>query len=217
MERELNQNPSQKMRIGDLASDPLMIDMRQSIDHFDAAFLHLLSERMRLVYKIIALKLNQGIDLQQSDARKEDMKALIEKSVQLSLEPHFFQKILDLVFQDAMMQYEQKASASRLQGPASGSSFLSLAELRKSLLNLDNALCYILAERFCVVKKIGRYKEDLNIPPLDPVRWQQVLDNKAEAAQQHGISVSLVKEIFNAIHEVALVIEEDIKTPQTGS
>ena len=207
----MNQNPSQKKKISDLANDPLMIDMRRSIDHFDAAFLHLLAERMRLVYKIIALKLELGIDLQQSDARKEDMKALIEKSVQLKLEPHFFKKILDLVFQDAMMQYEQKASASRLQGPASGNSFLSLAELRQSLLNLDNALCYTLAERFCVVKKIGLYKEDLNIPPLDPVRWQQVLDNKAEAAQAHGISISLVKEIFNAIHEVALVIEEDIK------
>ncbi len=199
------------MKIKDLANDPLMIDMRQSIDHFDAAFLHLLAERMRLVYKIIALKLAQGVDLQQSDARKEDMKALIEKSVQLELEPHFFKKILDLVFQDAMMQYEQKASTNRLQGPAKGNIFLSLAELRQSLLNLDNSLCYILAERFCVVKKIGRYKEDLEIPPLDPVRWQQVLDNKSEAAQSHGISVSLVKEIFNAIHEVALVIEEDIK------
>jgi len=200
-----------------LANDLLMIDMRQSIDHFDTAFLNLLAERTRIVNNIIVLKLEEGIDLQQSDARKEDMKVLIEMSVELKLEQHFFKKILDLVFQNAIMQHEQKIPENSLQGSIIDDKLQSLADLRKRLLNLDKALCIVLAERFCIVKKIGQYKEILNIPPLDPVRWQQVLQHKAETAQMLGINVSLVKEIYNAIHEVALAIEEDIKTPQSNN
>lgn len=202
------------MTVPDLANDPLMIDMRRSIDHFDTAFLHLLSERMRIVRKIIALKLKQGIDLRQSDARKQDMKEIIEMSVQLKLERHFFKKILDLVFQDAITQYAQEDQTGSFQAPMIDFQSLALPELRKSLLNLDKSLCFVLAERFCVVKRIGLYKESLKIPPLDPVRWQQVLDDKAEASQKLGISVSLISNIFNAIHEVALAIEEDIKISQ---
>lgn len=212
MESKLTLNHSQKMKLKDLANDPLMVDMRLSIDYFDTAFLHLLAERMRVVQKIIRLKLSQNIDLRQSDARIEDMKELIEMSVQLKLEPHFFKKVLDLVFQDAITQYEQEAqTADPLQEPGIVNKLWSLADLRKSLLNLDKSLCFVLAERFCIVKRIGQYKEDLHIPPLDAVRWQQVLDNKTETAQKLGISVSLITDIFNAIHEVALVIEEDIK------
>jgi chorismate mutase len=207
----LNRSPGDKTR--DLSADPFMTDMRQSIDHFDAAFLHLLSERMRTVRKIIALKREQNTDLGQSDARLEDMKELIEMSVQLKLEPHFFKEILDLVFQDAMTQSESESDADEGRSLFIGDATPSLEDMRSSLLNLDKSLCFVLAERFCIVKRIGRYKEQLNVPPLDPVRWQQVLENKAETAQKLGISVSLVKNIFNAIHEVALAIEEDVKTP----
>jgi len=213
MEGGLALNQSKGDGTRDLSADPFMTDMRQSIDHFDAAFLHLLSERMRAVRKIIALKREQNIDLGQSDARQEDMKELIEMSVQLKLEPHFFKEILDLVFQDAMTQSESEYVADEGRSLFIGDATPSLEDMRSSLLNLDKSLCFVLAERFCIVKRIGRYKEQLNVPPLDPVRWQQVLENKAETAQKLGISVSLVKNIFNAIHEVALAIEEDVKTP----
>jgi len=73
-----------------LAQDPLMIDMRKSIDHYDVSFLHLLAERVRVVGKIMHVKQKQKIELGQSEARKEDMKNLIEMSVQLKLEKTFF-------------------------------------------------------------------------------------------------------------------------------
>ena len=199
------------MTTRDLSVDPFMIDMRRSIDHFDAAFLHLLSERMRTVRKIIALKRQQNQDLQQSNARKADMKELIEMSVQLKLEKHFFKKILDLVFQDAMTQTNQEKKTEAGPDTLIKSGALSLEEMRFSLLNLDKSICLVLAERFCIVKRIGLYKEQLNVPPLDATRWQQVLDDKAEKAAQLGISIDLIKNIFNAIHEVALVLEEDVK------
>ena len=82
--------------------------------------------------------------------------------------------------------------------------------LRLTLLNLDKSLCLVLAERFKVVKSIGLYKHMLQIPPLDPVRWQQVLDHKIVIAKSVGVSPSLIEDIFNAIHEVALSIEDQM-------
>lgn len=199
------------MNTRDLSKDLFMIDMRQSIDHFDAAFLHLLSERMRTVRKIILLKQQRNIELHHSEARKKDMKELIEMSVQLKLEKHFFKTILDLVFQDAISQSAPDENADDDGNLTAEAKPPSLDEMRHSLLNLDKSICLVLAERFCIVKRIGHYKEQLGIPPLDAARWQQVLDDKAEKARQMGISVDLVKNIFNAIHEVALVLEEDVK------
>lgn len=196
----------------DLSSDPFMADMRQSIDRFDTAFLNLLSERMRTVGRIIALKRKLQIDLEHSDARKKDMKELIEMSVQLKLEPHFFSRILDLVFKDALTQFQDQNEQTGGREDLIDAITPSLDEMRDSLLNLDKSLCFVLAERFCIVKQIGLYKEKLNVPPLDASRWQQVLDDKAEKARQLDVSVELVKNIYNAIHQVALTLEEDVKT-----
>lgn len=195
----------------DLTRDPFMIDARQSIDHFDTAFLHLLYERMRLVHRIIALKERLQLDLKPSDARKEDMRDLIEMSVQLKLEPRFFKTVLDLVFQDAIAQHQKEGWKADENTEKNQPDNASLEDLRDSLLNLDKTICLVLAERFRIVKRIGRYKQQLGIPPLDASRWQQLLADKAEKAGQLGISVSLVENIFNAIHEIALVLEEDVK------
>ncbi len=194
----------------DLAKDPVMMDMRKSIDHYDVLFLHLLAERMRVVTKILFVKQKKNIDIGQSEARKKDMKNLIEMSVQLKLQKTFFKKILDLVFQDAMEQYNQGDLLQNRKYMDKICSGLYLKDLRNSLLNLDKSLCLVLAERFCIVKRVGRYKKKINVPPLDTDRWNRLLQNKAEMAESLEISVSLVKDIFNAIHQVSLDIEHEI-------
>lgn len=190
--------------------DPTIIHMRKSIDHFDVSFLHLLAERVRVVGKVMHLKQKLKIDPGQSEARQEDMKNLIEMSVQLKLEKTFFKKILDLVFQDAMDQF---IAGKLIDNPAALDEIcagLKLEDLRESLFNLDRSLCLVLSERFRVVKRIGEYKFKLGVPPLDAKRWQQVLNSKSEVAQSLGISVPLIKDIYNSIHEVALTIEREI-------
>lgn len=196
-----------------LAQDPLMIDMRKSIDHFDVSFLHLLAERVRAVGKIMHVKQRSNLDLGQSEARKEDMKNLIEMSVQLKLEKTFFRKILDMVFQDAMEQFNAGRLISNPDDMIAVCENLKIDDLRNNLLNLDRSLCLVLAERFRIVKRIGQYKDKLNIPPLDPVRWQQVLESKGKVAESLGISVSLIEDIYNSIHEVSLNIEHEIAAP----
>ncbi len=191
-------------------SDPSIIDMRKSIDHFDVSFLHLLAERVRTVGKIMHVKQAQKIDLEQSEARKEDMKNLIEMSVQLKLERTFFKKILDLVFQDAMEQFNAGKLIDNPEAIEEICAELSIDDLRDNLLSLDKSLCLVLSERFRIVKRIGAYKFKLKVPPLDQKRWNLVLETKSKVAQNLGISVPLIRDIYNSIHEVSLNIEREI-------
>ncbi|MEN8189321.1 MAG: chorismate mutase [Thermodesulfobacteriota bacterium] len=193
----------------DLAKDPRMIDYRKSIDYLDISLLNLMTERMRVVEKIILIKRLQNVDLKQSEARREDMKKLIEMSVELKMESVFFQRILNLIFQDAIEQFESVSSDPQAEHHEIICKGLRIDSLRQTLYNLDRTLCLLLAERFKIVKRIGIYKHELKVPPLDPVRWEQVLNNKIKIARALGVSVSLIKEIFNAIHEVSLSIEEN--------
>jgi len=198
----------------DLAKDPRMIDYRKSIDFLDISLLNLMTERMRVVEKIIFIKYLQQVDLKQSEARREDMKKLIEMSVELKMESVFFQKILDLIFQDALEQFHNIPGDTQVDQFEIICKGLRLDSLRQTLYNLDRTLCLLLAERFKIVKRIGIYKNELKIPPLDTVRWEQVLNNKIKIAKALGVSVSLTKEIFNAIHEVSLSIEKNIALNQ---
>ena len=190
-----------------LAKDPLMIDLRKSIDNLDTSFIKLLTERMRVVGKIIYLKKSYKIDLNRSEARIEDMRQLIELSVELKLESIFFQKILDLVFQDALVRFGDQTNDTSMESIGSG---WDLDALRLTLLNLDKSLCLVLAERFKVVKRIGTYKHKLGIPPLDKTRWQHILDHKVATAESMDVSPPLIKDVFTAIHEVALNIEDQM-------
>ena len=43
----------------------------------------------------------------------------------------------------------------------------TLTELRRSIDNIDAALIYLLAERFKITQKVGRYKAEQKLPPAD--------------------------------------------------
>ncbi len=150
------------------------------------------------------------IDLGQSEARKGDMKDLIEISLQLKLEKTFFRKILDLVFQDAMEQFNSGKLINNPEAMDDICHDLNFEDLRDSLLIVDKSICHVLSERFRVVKRIGCYKFKLKVPPLDQTRWNQVLETKAQVAESLGISITLMKDIYNSIHQVSLNIEHEI-------
>lgn len=83
-----------------------------------------------------------------------------------------------------------------------------LDDLRVSIDLLDSALVTILAERMRLVKKVGSYKKQHNIAPLMPERWISVLTSKKTLGESLGVSAELIEEIYTAIHENALNIED---------
>ncbi len=71
---------------------------------------------------------------------------------------------------------------------------------RKQIDEIDGQIVNLLAERMKVVKKVGIFKKQLNIPPLDSARWQEVIKTKK----------GFIKKIWKIIHEEALKIEETL-------
>jgi chorismate mutase len=51
-----------------------------------------------------------------------------------------------------------------------------LAQLRKSIDNIDAALIHLLAERFRTTQQVGRLKADRGMPPSDPGREKAQLE-----------------------------------------
>lgn len=85
-----------------------------------------------------------------------------------------------------------------------------LDDFREQIDSIDNQIIGLLAERFTVVKKIGKWKKEKNLPPLDKNRWQKVLINRVKKAKELGISSKLIKKIYQAIHDYALEIEKSL-------
>jgi chorismate mutase len=54
--------------------------------------------------------------------------------------------------------------------PGSEDADPQLQAFRRSIDNIDAALVFLLAERFKVTQKVGRYKADAGLPPADPAR-----------------------------------------------
>ncbi len=57
-----------------------------------------------------------------------------------------------------------------------------LAEYRQSIDNIDAALVFLLAERFKVTQKVGRYKAAEGLAAADPQREQQQIARLKELA-----------------------------------
>jgi len=41
-----------------------------------------------------------------------------------------------------------------------------------------------LLRRFVVVEKVGKYKAEKNMPPLQPKRWEEVLETRKSLARE---------------------------------
>lgn len=83
-----------------------------------------------------------------------------------------------------------------------------LQNYRNQIDQIDAKLIELLAERFEVVKKVWEYKKLNNLPPLQPGRWQEVLNSKKKIAWEKWISPEFIETIWNEIHEYALTLEK---------
>lgn len=83
-----------------------------------------------------------------------------------------------------------------------------LQTYRDQIDQIDKKLIELLAQRFEIVKKVWEYKKLNNLPPLQPKRWQEVLESKKKLAQEFDIDPSFVEIIWNEIHKYALNLEK---------
>ena len=61
-----------------------------------------------------------------------------------------------------------------------------------------------------VSRKIGEYKRDNNIAILQTSRWDAVLAKVVEKGSEYGLPEKFLKDVFTAIHEASVEIQNDI-------
>ncbi len=86
-----------------------------------------------------------------------------------------------------------------------------LDTLRKKIDMLDGKLLELIRERLIVVEEVGKLKKELGLKPLDPTRWQVVLNQALLRADSLHMRRDFVKKILDTIHEEALQIEDNIQ------
>ncbi len=77
----------------------------------------------------------------------------------------------------------------------------SLSLLRQQIDQIDNELLEALAKRMRVSREIGQYKKEHNMPVVQTTRYDDILNSRAKAAEDMGISGDFMKVVYQAIHE----------------
>ncbi len=84
-----------------------------------------------------------------------------------------------------------------------------LQSLRNQIDTIDEEMIYLLSRRFALVKQVWDIKKDTGDTPLQPHRWQEVLDNLYLEWKERWVSKDLIDDIWNRIHKESLKIESN--------
>lgn len=79
---------------------------------------------------------------------------------------------------------------------------------RKQIDDIDEKIINYLAKRISIVRKIGKFKKQQNIPTLDKDRWKQVLNSSIRKGETVGLSKEFIKDLLNLIHKYSQQIQE---------
>ncbi|MCB1699694.1 MAG: chorismate mutase [Halioglobus sp.] len=75
----------------------------------------------------------------------------------------------------------------------------TLADMRKSIDNIDNAIIAMFAERFKVTDRVGHYKALNSLPARDSERESIQYDRINQLAVQYGLDPDFAKSYLSAI------------------
>lgn len=89
-----------------------------------------------------------------------------------------------------------------------------LAELRRSIDNIDAALIHMLAERFRATQAVGQLKAAHGLPPSDPERERRQVAHLRSLAEAAELDPEFAEKYFNFI--VAEVIRHHTEIAQGG-
>ncbi|MGY3212208.1 chorismate mutase [Mucilaginibacter sp. HD30] len=115
----------------------------------------------------------------------------------------FLSVLFGILLKGAGVAYSQSAPAPAVDA--------ALKIHRQKIDSLDNQLLKIIGLREKIVKEVGIYKAQNNVPPLQAARFQQILEKNIALGKQMGLSAEFITELMNAIHKESLRIEESVK------
>jgi chorismate mutase len=89
----------------------------------------------------------------------------------------------------------------------------TLADWRNEIDEIDNQILQLLAKRIAVVKEVGKFKKNNNIPFFDPERKKKIIETKIKQAEKLGLPELFIRKIYEVIHDLGLAKEEELKKP----
>ena len=84
-----------------------------------------------------------------------------------------------------------------------------LRVLREQIDSLDSEVLQLLSARFAVSRQIARIKMEGNLAVFQPKRWDALLHQRMESAQQLGLDAEFVKGVFEKIHAESVRVQEE--------
>lgn len=82
--------------------------------------------------------------------------------------------------------------------------------LRAKIDTIDEMLLNILEDRMRISEQIGECKKAGNLSILQTSRWDEVLSKAIREGSRHGLSEKMMREIFSAIHEASIDVQNKI-------
>ena len=86
----------------------------------------------------------------------------------------------------------------------------NIDQLRAKIDVIDENILYALGSRVKISRQIGEYKKNNNIAIVQASRWDALLAKVVERGQEYGLSEKLLTDVFNAIHEASVEIQNEI-------
>lgn len=86
----------------------------------------------------------------------------------------------------------------------------NIDQLRAKIDILDENLLYTLGARMKVSKEIGEYKKSSNVAILQTIRWDALLAKVLEKGTEYGLPERFVTDVFTAIHETSIEIQNQV-------
>ncbi|MBU6235515.1 MAG: chorismate mutase [Alphaproteobacteria bacterium] len=90
-----------------------------------------------------------------------------------------------------------------------------LKEYRAKIDELDEKIISLIVERFGVVRAVGKWKAENNVPVVQSARAEEVKARAAALASAKGLDGQLLRDIYTLIIDHAHVVEDDIVDGKT--
>lgn len=86
----------------------------------------------------------------------------------------------------------------------------NIDQLRAKIDIIDENILYAFGSRMNVSRQIGEYKKENNIAILQTARWDKVISKVVEKGKDYGLTERFLKEVFTAIHEASVEIQNEV-------
>lgn len=86
----------------------------------------------------------------------------------------------------------------------------NIDQLRAKIDVIDENILYALSSRMKISRQIGEYKKNNNVAIVQASRWDSLLAKVVERGQEYGLSEKFLKDVFNAIHEASVEVQNEV-------